>query len=125
MEPDEVVIIGAGPAGMTSAIQLKRYGIPFVLLEKEQVGGLLWSANLVENYPGFPAGVSGPRLVSLIGKQMKRIGVDVTYDSVLQLYRDEKGFCVKTLRATYRPHFVIVASGTKPNPFPLVIPDAA
>ena len=54
MQPDEVIIIGAGPAGMTAAIQLKRYGIPFVLLEKERVGGLLWNANLVENYPGFP-----------------------------------------------------------------------
>ncbi len=74
MQPEEVIIIGAGPAGMTAAIQLKRYGIPFVLLEKERVGGLLWNANLVENYPGFPAGVSGPRLVGLIEKQMERIG---------------------------------------------------
>ena len=60
MNPDEVVIIGAGPAGITAAIQLKRYGIPFVLMEKNRAGGLLWNANLVENYPGFPAGVSGP-----------------------------------------------------------------
>jgi thioredoxin reductase (NADPH) len=78
MEPEEVAIVGAGPAGMTAAIQLKRYGIPFVLLEKERIGGLLWNANLVENYPGFPAGVSGPKLVGLIEKQMERVGVEVT-----------------------------------------------
>ncbi|MBN1452330.1 MAG: NAD(P)/FAD-dependent oxidoreductase [Anaerolineales bacterium] len=125
MKPDEVVIIGAGPAGMTAAIQLKRYGIPFVLLEKERVGGLLWNANLVENYPGFPAGVSGPKLVGLIEKQMRRIGVEVTFDPVSQLARDELGFRVKTLQAEYRPRFAIVASGTKPNPFPFAIPDAA
>jgi thioredoxin reductase (NADPH) len=125
MKPDEVVIIGAGPAGMTAAIQLKRCGIPFVLLEKERVGGLLWNANLVENYPGFPAGVSGPKLVRLIERQMERIGVDVTFDSVMQLTHEEMGFRVKTLQAEYRPRYVIVASGTKPNPFPLVIPDAA
>jgi thioredoxin reductase (NADPH) len=125
MKPDEVVIIGAGPAGMTAAIQLKRCGIPFVLLEKERVGGLLWNANLVENYPGFPAGVSGPKLISLIEKQMEQIGVDVTFDSVSQLACDEMSFRVKTLQAEYRPRYVIVASGTKPNPFPLAIPDKA
>ncbi len=125
MQPDEVVIVGAGPAGMTAAIQLKRYGIPFVILEKERVGGLLWNANLVENYPGFPAGVSGPKLVGLIEKQMERIGVEVTFDSVADLDYDETGFRVKTLQTEYRPRFVIVASGTRPNPFPLAIPDVA
>jgi len=125
MRPDEVVIIGAGPAGMTAAIQLKRYGIPFIMLEKERVGGLLWNANLVENYPGFPAGISGPKLVGLIEKQMERIGVEVTFDSVSQFTRDEMGFRVKTLQTEYVPRFVVVASGTKPNPFPLAIPDVA
>jgi thioredoxin reductase len=121
MNPDEVIIIGAGPAGMTAAIQLKRYGIPFVLLEKERVGGVLWNANLVENYPGFPAGVSGPKLVGLIGKQMKRLGVEVTIDSVMRLRYKKTGILVKTLKAEYHPHFVIVASGTKPNPFPIPV----
>ena len=125
MKPDEVVIIGAGPAGMTAAIQLKRYGIPFVLLEKERLGGLLWNANLVENYPGFPAGVSGPKLIGLIAKQMERIGIDVTFDSVSKLQFDEIGFRVKAIQAEYRPRHVIVASGTKSNPFPLAIPEAA
>ena len=125
MKPDEVVIVGAGPAGMTAAIQLRRYGIPFILLEKERVGGLLWNANLVENYPGFPAGVSGSKLVSLIEKQMERIGVEVTFDSVLRLESTEIGFRVSTLQAEYKPRFVLVASGTKPNPFSVDIPDIA
>jgi thioredoxin reductase (NADPH) len=125
MKPDEVLIIGAGPAGMTAAIQLKRYGIPFLLLEKERVGGLLWNANLVENYPGFPAGVSGPKLVGLVEKQMERLGVDVTLDSVSQLRYSETGFHVKTLQAEYHPRFVIVASGTKPISLPIPVPETA
>jgi thioredoxin reductase (NADPH) len=125
MKPEEVVIVGAGPAGMTAAIQLKRYGIPFVLLEKERVGGLLWNANLVENYPGFPAGVSGPKLVSLIEKQMERVGVEVTFDSVVRLHYNKAGFRIETIQAEYHAHYVIVASGTKPAPFPLAIPAAA
>lgn len=123
MKPEDVVIIGAGPAGSTAAIQLKRYGIPFLLLEKERVGGLLWNANLVENYPGFPAGVSGPKLARLIEKQMDRIGVVVTADSILQIRYNETGFHAKTLKTEYHPRFVIVASGTKPAPYPIPVPD--
>ena len=125
MKPDEVVIIGAGPAGITAAIQLKRYGIPFTLLEKERVGGLLWNANLVENYPGFPAGVSGPKLVGLIEKQMERLSVDVMFDTVSKLCYKRTGYHVETTQGEYHPRFVIVASGTKPNPFPIPISDAA
>ncbi len=127
MKPDEVVIIGAGPAGMTAAIQLKRYGIPFVLLEKERVGGLLWNANLVENYPGFPAGVSGPKLIGLIEKQMERIGVDVTYDKVLRvaINPNKSSYQITTQTKAYATSHLIVASGTQPKPLPLSIPKGA
>lgn len=125
MKPDEVIIIGAGSAGSTAAIQLKRYGLPFLLLEKERVGGLLWNANLVENYPGFPVGIRGPKLVQLIEKQMERLGVDVTIDSVMQLRYTNSGFYVKTLRTEYHPRFVVIASGTKPYPLPIPIPGPA
>lgn len=125
MRSDDIVIIGAGPAGVTAAIQLKRYGIPFTLLEKERIGGLLWNANLVENYPGFPAGVRGPKLVGLIEKQMQRIGVTVTYELVTGFQYDGISFRVETTRDEYHPRFVIVASGTRPNPIPLTIPEAA
>jgi len=122
MRLEDVVIIGAGPGGTTAAIQLKRYGIPFILLEKEQVGGLLWNANLVENYPGFPAGVSGPKLIGLVKKQMERLGVQVTFDSVTKLDLQNERFLVATQHAQYFPRYVIVATGTKPKPIPLVFP---
>ena len=122
MRPEEVIVIGAGPGGTTAAIQLKRYGIPFILLEKERVGGLLWSANLVENYPGFPAGVSGPKLIGLIKKQMERIGVQVTFDSVTKLDLQNERFLVTTQHTQYFPRYVIVATGTKSKPIPLVFP---
>jgi thioredoxin reductase len=125
MMAENVVIIGAGPAGITAAIQLKRYDIPFILLEKERVGGLLWNANLVENYPGFPAGVSGPKLIGLLEKQIERIGVDVIFDFVLGLQYAKNEYHVITPKTEYNPHFVVVASGTKPKQFPLIIPDAA
>jgi len=123
MKPDEVVIIGAGPAGMTAAIQLKRYGIPFVLLEKERAGGLLWNANLVENYPGFPAGVSGPKLVGLIETQMKRIGVRVIFDEILRVTTksNKKTFLITSKTKKYTTSHLVIATGTQPRPVPVPI----
>lgn len=125
MQADEVVIIGAGPAGTMAAIQLKRYGIPFVLLEKERVGGLLWNANLVENFPGFPAGVSGSKLIGLIEKQMERTGVEIQIDPVVKLSYEKDRFRVETAHTAYRPRYVIVATGTTPRPYPIPIPKNA
>jgi thioredoxin reductase len=126
-ESVEVAIIGAGPAGMTAAIQLKRYGIPFVLLEKGRVGGLLWNANLVENYPGFPAGVSGPKLIGLIEKQMERIGIKITYNEVLRVANklNKKTFLINTKTKKYSTSHLIIASGTQPLPIPVPIPAKA
>ena len=80
-----VVIIGAGPAGLTAAMQLERQGISPVVLERNQVGGLLLNANLVENYPGFVEGVSGPDLVKLFSRQAERLGVNVSQEEALSV----------------------------------------
>ncbi len=62
MKEYQVIIIGAGPAGLAAAIQLQRQGIPALILERGQIGGLLNNAYWVENYPGFPEGITGAEL---------------------------------------------------------------
>ncbi len=118
----DIVIIGAGPAGMTAAIQLERYGLDPILLEKDQVGGLLRNANLVENYPGFPNGISGPDLIVLFEKQLLQNDGMITYDEVTRLDLDGDQFIVQARRNIYHAHIVVVATGTKPRPFPIEIP---
>lgn len=122
MRPEDTIIVGAGPAGITAAIQLQRARVPFIILEQDRVGGLLWNANLVENYPGFPKGISGPGLASLFEKQMRQTGVQVTFDRVIQIDLGGDNFTVTTEITSYKPRYLIVATGTKPRPIPIAIP---
>jgi thioredoxin reductase len=110
----EVVIIGAGPAGIAAAIQLKRQGVEHVLLERTRVGGLLWHANLIENYPGFAQGVRGNELVELLKAHLKKVGVNVNMEEVESLGFAEGAFLTRTNLRTLCSKFAVVASGTMP-----------
>lgn len=121
MKIHDVTIIGAGPAGIAAAIQLKRYGIDPLLLEAHRVGGLLWNANLVENYPGFPNGIPGPELVKLFQAQLEESGVHVHKALVCRLsFSESEGlFLVETTNEKFHSKLAIVATGTKPEEYPL------
>jgi thioredoxin reductase (NADPH) len=114
----DVVVIGAGPAGIAAAIQLKRHGIEPVILEKGEIGGLLRNANLVENYPGFPNGISGPNLIELFWRQLTRAGAAVSFETVLELEHTGDVFLVKTNRRELSSSIAVVATGTKPKRAP-------
>ena len=120
-----VAIIGAGPAGLATALQLQRYGVHALLLEGGLVGGLLHNANWVENYPGFPGGISGPELVRRFITQAEGIGVRVTHEAVLSLdYSPDPSpshlsgglFSIQTAKQLFQARRVVIASGTRPVP---------
>lgn len=122
MKNRDVVIIGAGPAGITAAIQLKRSAIDPLLLEKERAGGLLLNANRVENYPGFPDGISGVDLVGLMVWHMNRFGVSPVNTEVKSLRRDGQVFRLETDEEILCARYVVLASGTEgivPDDLPL------
>ncbi len=123
---EQVIIIGAGPAGISTAIQLKRYAIEPVILEKNRIGGLLINANLVENYPGFPDGISGIELVKLFETQLKKLSIKVIFEEVLNLDYQNDVFVVQTNKRIFNSRIVVVASGTKPKQFTEIeIPEGA
>ncbi len=114
MDNIKVGIIGAGPAGIAAAIQLKRFGFVPIVFEAAQIGGLLHNANLVENYPGFPGGISGINLVKLIEEQFLDHEIDLVNEKVIDLdYSQGKDhFMISTGEHQYFSEIIVVATGT-------------
>ena len=111
----DVVIIGAGPAGIAAGIQLKRYGIDPVIIEKDEIGGLVRNANLIENYTGFADGITGVELIDLLKKQAKKAGLKIVSGKVNKIDYCDRQFVIKTSTQELLSHYAIIASGTKRN----------
>lgn len=112
----DVAIIGGGPSGLTAGLYLCRARIDTVVLEQQLPGGQAVYSPLIENYPGFPDGISGPDLVDLMMKQVDRFGLETrTFAPVNELALDGR---IKTLKLDGGDLFanaVIVASGRSPR----------
>jgi thioredoxin reductase (NADPH) len=111
----DVVIIGAGPAGLATAIQLNRYKISCVIVEKNSIGGLLKNANKVENYLGFPEGKSGTELVELFTKQINKNKIQIIFEETTDVDYQNGKFLITTKNAKLESEIVVIASGTKPK----------
>ena len=107
----DAIIIGCGPAGMTSAIYLARQNKKVLILEKETIGGQISSSPLVENYPGFKA-ISGSELSNNMFDQVMNLGVDFELEEVVEI-KDGEVKKVITTDNTYETKTVIIATGCK------------
>jgi thioredoxin reductase len=118
----EVVIVGAGPAGVAAAVQLARSGIRPVVVEKSVVGGAIREANFVENYPGFPEGIRGDEIARLLERHLGVHGIQSVREEVTVVTRSETCYQVRTAGGLYEARHVIIASGAKPKPLPDDVP---
>jgi thioredoxin reductase len=115
IEPQSsIAIVGAGPAGVSTAVQLKRFGFSPLIFEKNTVGGLLHNAFFIENYPGFPGGVSGTEMCARLQRHLDQYDIEVINEEVTgcDYQAKECAFVVKTAKSCYRADFLVVASGT-------------
>ena len=107
----DVVIIGAGPAGLAAAVYTGRGRFRTVVLEKAIPGGQILLTDWVENYPGFPDGIAPFDLMESFRKQAERFGAVVETDEAKAIRRHEKSWVVSGQSREYRARAVIVASG--------------
>ena len=114
MEKLDILIIGAGPSGVTAAIYAKRAGLNFLLMEKSAIGGKVVDIFELENYPGVE-GISGSDLALTFRKQIKQLKIPFVRDEVLDIKENNSSFIVKTLKNEYEVNKIILACGTKEN----------
>lgn len=111
----DLIIIGGGPAGLTAAIYAGRAALRTLVLAGPLPGGQVANTDLVENFPGFPEGISGIELARRFQRQAERFGAKVVMESVTGVDFSSAPFTVQTYSRTYRCKTVIVATGAVPR----------
>lgn len=105
------IIVGAGPAGMSAAIYLKRSNLSFLLLDKGAPGGKLNEIGIVDNYLGFKS-INGPDLAFSYFEHLLSLGIEVLYSNVISITKKDDLFYVKDTDNEYISRTVIFAGGT-------------
>ncbi|GAX90641.1 thioredoxin-disulfide reductase [Effusibacillus lacus] len=108
----DVIVVGAGPAGLTAALYAARANLRTLIIEKNTPGGQMMNTEEIENYPGYER-ISGPELSGRIFQQAKKFGAEYAYGEVLQIKQEETYIRVKTSEREYLTKTVILATGTE------------
>ncbi len=109
----DVVIIGGGPAGLTAGLYTSRNRLNSLLIEKAFFGGLIATAEWVENFPGFPEGIGGFELAGYIHKQATKYGLKTLNTEVTGVELKEKYKTVQTGEGKFTAKVVIIATGSE------------
>jgi thioredoxin reductase (NADPH) len=107
----DVIIVGAGPAGLTAGIYTARHEHSTLILHSGKVGGRALEAHRVENYPGFPQGLTGPELMKLFEDQAMRFGVEIRLETVIGLSDAGDYKIVSTRSGYHQGKTVVLATG--------------
>lgn len=110
----DVVIIGAGPAGMTAAIYLKRAGINPLILEKDAPGGTLNKTHKIENYPGY-VDKDGTTLAFRMYSQIEELGIDLKVEAVKNIEKENDIYKIITDNNEYQTKYILIATGKNPR----------
>ena len=109
----QVVIIGGGPAGLTAGLYCARSRLNTLLIEKGVIGGQITNAERVENYPGFPKGISGIELGQLIHEQATSYGLETLLAEVTKVVPSQRHNLVSTSEGDFVAESIIIASGSQ------------
>lgn len=113
-QQEQIVIIGSGPAGLTAAIYLARFGHTPLIIEGPQPGGQLMWTTYVENWPGIKR-IRGSELMQQMREHATSLGARIAAEDVTSIEKTEHDFAIKTNRGEYLAQAVIIASGAHPR----------
>ncbi len=105
----DIIIVGAGPAGLTAALYARRANKKVLVFEAKSYGGQIVNANLVENYPGIPS-ISGFDYATNLYNQVKNLGAEIKFETVTRIEADKT---VITNNGTYQAKAIILATGAE------------
>jgi thioredoxin reductase (NADPH) len=111
----KVLIIGSGPAGLSAALYAARANLEPIVISGMELGGQVSITHIVENYPGFPDGISGPEMVEAFQKQAERFGAKIEFDSVTAVDLSQRPFRITTYGGEYLTEALIIATGATPR----------
>jgi len=111
----DVIIVGGGPAGLTSGIYTARHSLKTLILDGQKIGGRAHEAHWIENYPGFPEGIEGHKLVELFHQQALRFGVQFHRETVIGITDIGNMKMVSTRGGYYKTKSIIIATGARRN----------
>jgi thioredoxin reductase (NADPH) len=109
----DVVIIGAGPAGLSAGVYASRSRLKTLIIEKMGAGGQAAIADWIENYPGFGEGISGFDLAQKMETQAKNFGTEFVFDEIAEVSKRNGTFLIKSEQNSYHAKTIILATGTK------------
>ncbi|SHH94722.1 thioredoxin-disulfide reductase [Sporanaerobacter acetigenes] len=112
----DVVIIGAGPAGLAAGLYAARAKLKTLIIEREKAGGQIVVTEEVANYPGSVENASGPSLIARMVEQADEFGAERILDTIVDMELDEKIKVLKGKKNEYKAKAVILATGAKPRP---------
>jgi len=112
---EKMIIVGSGPAGYTAALYTARANLQPLLFTGNEIGGQVAITYEVENYPGFPDGLTGPELVEKFQQQAEKFGARIEYDWVSEVDFSQHPFVVRTANGEHKAEAVIVTTGATPR----------
>lgn len=112
---ENVIILGSGPAGLTAALYAGRANLEPLVITGSELGGQIATTTEVENFPGFPEGVTGPELYQLMMQQAERFGARFDISEAIEVEMRQWPFQVKTPDKEYQAKALILATGAAPR----------
>jgi thioredoxin reductase (NADPH) len=109
----EVIIVGGGPGGLAAGLYTSRARLSTLLIESALFGGQMITTEMIENYPGFPQGITGDELSRLMEEQAKKFGMETVTEEVVKVSLEGEMKVIQTHESTYYCEALIICTGTE------------